>query len=130
VAVRPDLADARRAAHARILQRPRRRGTIQAMRRLRLLLFFVLYATAELTVPHALTPVEAIEGAEEGVRHGRRGRSALKAARARTEVGRQPVAVAAAPRRVPGAPIRPLPPPAIRKIPPSFAESPSAPEDH
>jgi hypothetical protein len=101
------------------------------MRRFRLLLFFVLYAFAEMTVPHTVNALEALEGAEEGVRHGRRVRLALHAARGQAPEIERAVVVAAVPRRLPGVSrARMAGAPAIRKIPPSLAESPSAPDDH
>jgi hypothetical protein len=104
---------------------------MRLMRRFRLLLFFVLYAVAEMAVPHAVNALEAVEGTEEGVRHGRRVRPALRAAREQAPGIERAALVAAAPRRVPGVPrARVAAAPAIRKIPPLLAESPSAPEDH
>jgi hypothetical protein len=101
------------------------------MKRFRLLLFFVLYAVAEMAVPHAVNALEAVEGAEEGVRHGRRVRLSLHAARGQAPEIERAVVVAAAPRRAPGVTrARMAVAPAIRKIPPSLAESSSAPEDH
>lgn len=101
------------------------------MRRFRLLLFFVLYAVAEMAVPHAVSALEAVEGAEEGVRHGRRVRMALHAARGQAPEVQGAIVVVAAPRQVPSVSrARMTTAPAVRKIPPSSAESPSAPEDH
>lgn len=101
------------------------------MRRFRLLLFFVFYAVAEMTVPHAVNALEAAEEAEESFRHPRRMRLSVNAALRQAPEIKRATVVVVVPRPIPGVSrARMAAAPAVRKIPPSFAESPSAPEDH
>lgn len=102
------------------------------MKRLRLALFFVLYAVAEVTMPHATGPLEAAEEAEESLHLTRRSDLSRRAPEWRAPAATcSAVDVASAQpmlipieRRTPAAPI------VVCKIPPPTAESSSAPEDH
>jgi hypothetical protein len=102
------------------------------MKRFRLLVCFLFYAVAEITMPQAPGALEAAEEAEESVHLARR-TSLSRHAVARTgpEVaGAAVVRVVSRPSVIPAVARTQLSPAPVRKTPPAFAESASAPEDH
>ena len=102
------------------------------MKRLRLALFFVFYAVAEVTLPHAAGPLEAAEEAVESLHLTRRLDLSRRASEWRAPaVTCSAVDVASAqPTMIPIERANPTAPVLVCKIPSASAESPSASEDH